>query len=132
VRSLIALAIASGMAYVANRYLVSRLGTIALITLVPPLEELLKTGATILLQASIWWVHLGFGLLEAAVNLGRNPRSLPEVGFLAAIGSIVGHAAFGVITLWGQSRSGHWLGGLALGSGLHLLWNMWVVRLSEC
>ena len=87
-RSLIALAIASGMAYVANRYLVSRLGTIALITLVPPLEELLKTGATILLQASIWWVHLGFGLLEAAVNLGRNPRSLPEVGFLAAIGSI--------------------------------------------
>jgi hypothetical protein len=128
--TLLALLLASTAAYLINRLVFERLGTWSLVTVVPLVEELLKTGLAVLLQASLWWVHVGFGALEASLDIRQRPRPAPMVGYLAAWCSVIGHGAFGAVTMWGWSSTGSWLWGYALGSGLHLLWNVWVVRLA--
>ena len=130
-QTLFAVLLASIAAYLTNRFLVSHLGNWSTITVVPILEELFKTGIGVLLSASLWWVHIGFGALEAIFDILQRPRSLPMVGYLAAWCSVIGHGAFGVVTIWGWLNTGKLAWGIALGSGLHLLWNVWIVRLAE-
>lgn len=129
--TLLAIALASTTAYLFNRLLVRRLGSSSIITVVPILEELLKTGSSVLLSASLWWVHLGFGVLEAVFDILQRPRPFPLVGYLAASCSVIGHGAFAAVTIWGWSATGNLVWGLLLGCGLHLLWNVWVTRLTE-
>jgi len=128
---LLAILLASTAAYLSNRLLVRSLGNISIITVVPVLEELLKTGSATLLSASLWRVHLGFGFLEAVSDIRQRPRPFPLVGYVAAWCSLVGHGAFAAVTVWGLSATGSLLWGLLLGSGLHLLWNVSVARLVE-
>ncbi len=128
---LLAILLASTAAYLSNRLVVRSFGNISIITIVPVLEELLKTGSAALLSASLWWVHLGFGFLEAVSDILQRPRPFPLVGYVAAWCSLVGHGAFAAVTVWGLSSTGSLMWGLLLGSGLHLLWNVSVARLVE-
>lgn len=130
-QALLAILLASTAAYLSNRWLVRRLGNLSIITIVPVLEELLKTGSSVLMSASLWWVHLGFGALEAVSDILQRPRPFPVVGYIAAWCSLVGHGAFAAVTIWGWAATGSLLWGLLLGSGLHLLWNVSVARLVE-
>lgn len=123
--------LASTAAYLLNRRLVNRWGSLGLIAVVPVLEELLKTGSSLLFSASLWWVHLGFGTLEALFDITQRPRPLPLVGYVAAGCSLIGHGAFAAVTLWGWSVTGTPLYGLLFGCGVHLLWNVWVTCLAE-
>lgn len=129
--TLLALLAASSAAYLINRHLFGRLGRWGLVTVVPLTEEALKTGIAVWLAASLWWVHVGFGVLEGVFDILQRPRPYPLIGYLAAWCSVIGHGAFGAVTLWGWSGTGRWLWGLALGSALHLLWNVWILRLTE-
>ncbi len=130
-RTLLAILLATAAAYLLNRRLVNRFGNPSLITVIPVIEELLKTGSSLLFSVSLWWVHLGFGALEALLDIVQRPRPLPVVGYLAAGCSFIGHGAFAAVTIWGWSATGRAVYGLLLGCGVHLLWNVWVTCLAE-
>lgn len=128
-RILAAILLAAGLAYALNRWAYGRLGVSVILLVGPVAEELLKTGLAVMLSAALWPVHFGFGFLEAVSDLWQRPRKLPQIGYIAALGSLVGHGAFGAVTLWAWSTTDSLAWGLIAGIGLHLLWNMWVVQL---
>lgn len=129
-RTLAAIVLASWAAYWLNRHWVAQAGPVALITIVPVLEECLKLGFAVCLSGNIWWVHFGFGWSEAIFSIWQHSQRWVQFGLVAAICSVVGHAAFGAITVWGIKQGG-WGMGLILGSSLHMAWNGWVVYLAQ-
>ncbi len=130
-QTIFVIGMSSALAYLINRSLFGRLGTWGIITLVPVVEELLKTGLAALLGAAVWWVHIGFGVIEGLFDISQRPNPVPQLGYLAAWCSVIGHGAFGSVTIWAWSQTGSVYWGLATGMGLHLLWNVWIVRITQ-
>lgn len=130
-QTVLAIAMSSAFAYLINRRLFGWLGTWGVTAVVPIVEELLKTGLTVIVGGSIWWVHIIFGIIEGLFDIWQRPRVVPQLGYLAAWCSVIGHGAFGSATIWAWNTTGSMYWGLAAGMGLHLLWNIWAVRITQ-
>jgi len=114
---------AAAVAWLINRYLVSRGGDKAVIWLVPPLEEVLKTGSALLLGATVPLAHGVFGLLEAIHDYLASPRW----GLWAGLSSIATHYFLGLCTVLFYSLFSSWLWAIIAASLLHIFWNLIMV-----
>lgn len=84
---------AAALAYLINRFALSRLGGQAVWLAIPALEESLKTGMALLAGASLPGTHLAFGVVEAVYEVsGRRPS--PAAAGLA----LMTHGLLGLLT----------------------------------
>ncbi|NLT94969.1 MAG: hypothetical protein GXW85_05445 [Clostridia bacterium] len=113
-------------AWFINRWLVNRWGDLAVMGMVPIIEEVLKTYAAILLGASIFYAHFAFGFLEAIWDMKVNSN-----GFLPAVFSLVTHSFFGFLTIIIYNLSGFFTLGICLSIIVHGLWNSYIIRISK-
>lgn len=110
--------------------LVGRWGPKVITTVVPPLEEVLKSGVANILGVSILYTHVVFGALEAIYDLVFSPK--PEkTGIVAGTVALGGHTLFGYVTVAVFSYTGVFWLGVVLGSIVHLAWNRLILRISS-
>lgn len=115
--------LATGFAFLINRWGIRRFGFAEVMWIGPVIEELAKTGTAMILGAAIVPVHFLFGVFEAVFDIwtGASHR------YIAAFVSVAGHSAFGYITVWGTGFFSAWWGGLLFGIAAHVFWNSYVV-----
>lgn len=95
---------------------------------VPIVEETAKTFSALLLEASVFYTHVVFGLVEALYDYTASRKG---VGVAAGLISVVSHALFGFVTVFMITESGSVFAGLVSGVVLHGLWNTIVIKLLE-
>ncbi|SJZ74256.1 hypothetical protein [Selenihalanaerobacter shriftii] len=111
--------IAAVVTMLINRYLVAEAGNLVIIYLVPFVEEVVKSFSAYFWQTNILLVHLVFGAIEAIYDF----YSTSEHGVLAGSFSLLGHFAFGYITLFIYLKSNSILLGVLAATTVHTLWN---------
>lgn len=117
--------LAAAAAWPVNGLLLRAAGCRAVIYLSPLAEEAAKTGCALLLNTSIPFTHITFGLIEALWDAAG-----PGRGRLAGLISLAGHAVFGYGTLWLYSYSNSIWPALAGVYLVHTGWNALVMYLS--
>jgi len=108
------------ISFLINRAGQKYIGTVTNSVVSPVVEETLKTSFSIIVGASVLATHLGFGLLEAAIEGGRSR--------LAALLAVLTHVIFGAVTV----VLGRYLGiyaGISASVLLHMLWNSYIYDL---
>lgn len=118
---------AAASAWLINRNLVIHGGDRAIIWLVPPFEELLKTGLALLIGSDVMLTHGVFGFLEAI----HDYRTSPRWGLAAGLASIVSHYSLGYGTVVFSRVFYSWITAVFASSLLHILWNLFMVRFIE-
>lgn len=109
------------ISYLTNSYLFTKLKDYSVIT-AAIIEEFLKTyGGYVLGQ--ILLVHIVFGVVEGFIDIRNNGK----MGVLPAIFSLLGHAAFGYITVTVYNLTGNITYGLLSGVFSHVIYNTLVV-----
>ncbi|MHB1126028.1 MAG: hypothetical protein ACYC2T_03580 [Bacillota bacterium] len=111
--------------WVVNRNLIKWEGNKVIISLLPIVEEVFKTGTAVSLGSSIILTHMIFGAVEGLYDLRTRGGGVP-----AALVSLAGHWLFGYMTTTGSRLTGSLAGGMLLGIGAHLFWNRLVYKLS--
>ncbi len=91
--------------------------------LVPTWEELTKT-ALGLLTGQLLATHVIFGLGEAGLEMRR-------YDWIAGGLALSSHTLFGLVTLLFRSITGFWPLGWLAAVGVHLAWNLLVLRFSR-
>lgn len=123
--TILAAALAAGLAFLAN-FAVRRAGPAGITFIGPVLEEGIKTGTALLLDVSVPWTHLVFGVIEAGGDCAWGGRQkLP-----AAVFGVAAHTIFGLVTyfLIGAGLPAYVA---ALGAAtVHVGWNSAVIRIS--
>lgn len=122
-KELAAALLATAGAFVINRWGINRFGFVGAVWIGPAIEELGKTGIALLLGAMVLPVHVCFGLSEGIFDLRGGTRQSRA----AAVASVVGHGAFGGITIWGHEIFASWGGGILLAVMAHMFWNSYVI-----
>jgi hypothetical protein len=115
--------LAAGVAFVINRGGIRRFGIAEVVWIGPIMEELGKTGIAVVFGASLVPVHAFFGLLEAMLDLWTGTAHRYAAAFI----SVVGHSAFGYITMWSYEFFSNWWGGVIAGIVAHVFWNSYVI-----
>jgi len=112
-------------AYLSNRLLLRYLHENAVIYGAPILEELIKTLPAYLLNRPVFYVHLAFGIGEAAYDMitggGRTGRT-------AAALSVLSHSLFGAAAVFIIQLTGSILTALIISMGCHLAWNYTIMK----
>lgn len=116
---------AAGISWVLNVHLVNKNGESAIIWLIPFGEEIIKTGVSVLLNASVPAVHVVFGFIEALHDFIVSPVWRTQ----AAILSILIHWAFGQITLKLFHYTNVWVVSVIFTGMLHVLWNFLIIKI---
>ncbi len=132
-RSLIAVALASGAALLLNRAAAhgARPGPRLAFLLGPGVEEAAKTGFALALGAPVVAVHLGFGAAEAVYDASGRRASWSGPGLAAGAMSVVSHAAFGVVTQVILALARQPLLAVLGAAVVHALWNVAIVALVD-
>jgi len=107
-----------------NRLLVAKGGDEAVIWLIPPLEESLKTGIALLLWAAVPPAHGVFGLLEAVHDYWASPRW----GLWAGLSSIISHFFLGWGTVFCYSIIPSWIMAVGAIAIIHAFWNFLIIK----
>ncbi|PRX26496.1 hypothetical protein BX659_12087 [Orenia metallireducens] len=112
--------LASFLAFISNRYLVSRIGNQAIVYIIPILEESLKTVSCYIFGANLILVHLIFGIIEGIFDYFNNK--------IAALLAVLSHLLFAYITLtlWNLSNI---VLAILITSLIHIGWNYLIGRL---
>jgi len=113
--------LASCLAFIINRYLVSRIGNQAIVYIIPILEESLKTFSCYIFGADLILVHLIFGIVEGTFDYLNNR--------IAALLAVFSHLLFAYITLIIWSLSNIVLA-ILITSLIHMTWNYLIGRLT--
>ena len=115
----------SFFAYFLNKMAVKIFKERAVYTVVPFIEESLKTLLGFFIGGSILISHFVFGLCEALYDFYKGDR---KVNFRASLMSVLSHILFGIMTILLIGR----LGGLVLPilavSFFHCLWNKIAIK----
>ncbi|HMM22213.1 MAG TPA: hypothetical protein PKA10_15950 [Selenomonadales bacterium] len=116
----------AALSFLLNRAALRYIGVTAVITYGPVLEELAKTVLAFYLGADILLTHVTFGVIEGVYDwaTASNRR------LAAAALSILGHSLFGALTTATLAFSGSVLAAVIVGSLVHLVWNVTVIRLT--
>lgn len=115
-----------GLAMAANMAL-KRAGPAGMTYYGPLLEECLKTGWALILNASVPGVHIFFGVFEALADYMCGGRFKK----LAALSSVTAHTVFGLITYFSINAGYPAYTSILAAAGIHMLWNAGVLRVSE-
>ncbi len=97
-----------------------------LVFLTPLIEEAAKSLWAVTLGASLVWTHLGFGLLEGALEIKRRGSRGIAAGWVA----LAAHSLFGIIT-YSVIRSWGLFPALAVAYLSHAAWNRVVIYYSD-
>jgi hypothetical protein len=109
-----------------NSLITGKLGAVAIFSLVPLIEEMLKTGFALLFNSSVLYTHLTFGLVEAVFDVLRPGHNQAPAGVVG----IISHGLYGWLTYKVLTLSGSvWLA-MASAVALHSLWNAGVIFLA--
>lgn len=119
----------AGLSFLLNRLLLKYIGIKVIVSYSPVVEELSKTLCSYYLSADILVTHMIFGILEAGYDWIN--RQNGQRGRLAVLLSIVGHTLFGGITVFVFNLSNSIFIGILAGSGIHLVWNVVLIRSSH-
>ncbi|MDX9871987.1 MAG: hypothetical protein RBT41_06185 [Clostridia bacterium] len=106
---------AAALAWCGNLLLVRRWGDICVVWVVPAFEEFVKSGTALLFGASIIFVHMIFGLAEAAHDYYASRR----FGFWSALTALISHTVFGLVTYYILLYSGMWFLAIAGAALVH-------------
>ncbi len=117
------LAMIAILSYTVNTYLFIRLKDYSVI-LAAILEEFLKTYGGFLV-GYILITHLTFGIIEGLVDIRNNGTR----GILPSIFSVLGHWAFGYLTIVVFNLTGTLLYGVLTGIFTHVIYNSMVIGL---
>lgn len=123
---LVAGILAAGTAFILNRCLMKYLGIKAIYSIIPLVEEVIKTSAAIVFNASIFGTHGVFGAVEAVYDYA----TATQKKWSAAIISIVSHFIFGGITVLIYNSYGLVIA-ILTATMLHTSWNTLVVKLAD-
>jgi drug/metabolite transporter (DMT)-like permease len=119
----------AGVSFVINRLLLCIIGSQAIISYGPVMEEVIKTLPGYYLGVNIIGIHVVFGMLEGLYDWYQCTGKWKAM--LAAFFSVFGHSLFAVVTV----EIFHLLGNiwLALAGGIlaHLLWNAGMIRVND-
>jgi hypothetical protein len=119
--------LAAGAAWVINRFVVKHLGEIAIIGVIPWLEEILKTGIALFSGGSLLFTHGVFGFIEFLYDYFTAARW----GALAGLFSMLIHWFYGLVTLFVYKQTSSWLGGILCAGFFHVFWNYTMVMISR-
>lgn len=121
---------AAGFCWLLNGHLAGVFGRFWMVIPGPALEELLKTGISLLLGADILAGHLVFGAVEALRDLQGGKTG----DILAAAASLAGHGFFGLLAATVYVKTGLLWVAVVLPLIAHFLWNagmlLWRSRLT--
>lgn len=117
--------LAAGLAWGINGLVVKKGGEKTIIWVIPLLEELIKTGAALLMGVNVPLTHGVFGLAESIHDYVASRRW----GLWAGLSSIAGHWLFGQVTAITTVRLGSWPVGILAATVFHIGWNYTMVRL---
>jgi len=119
----------AGLSFLLNRLLLKYIGIKVVISYSPVVEELTKTLCSYYLAADILVTHIIFGVLEAGYDWFKEQNK--QCGTIAALLSIIGHTLFGGITVFVFHLSSSIFIGILVGVGVHLAWNVTLIRLTN-
>lgn len=115
------------MAWTINRYCYTHWGAKTVSTLVPVIEELLKTGMAYLCNTSIVGTHGVFGVAEFVWDFSK-----PGKGhWLPALAGLVSHLCYGLITDWVVGQMNRLSAGVLAAALVHMAWNRLMIRLDS-
>jgi hypothetical protein len=123
---LIAGTLAGGIAYLVNRQVVQRMGPVAISSVIPVVEEVLKTGLAIILGASILGTHFIFGIIEGIYDYLTGGKGKTWAGVI----SVVSHFVFGLVTLTVSGSLGI-LPAVVLSTTIHAGWNAIIIKIAD-
>ena len=119
----------AGLSFLLNRLLLKYIGIKVVISYSPVVEELTKTLCSYYFAADILVTHIIFGVLEAVYDWSKEQNK--RCGRIAALLSIIGHTLFGGITVFVFNLSSSIYLGILVGIGIHVVWNVTLIRLSN-
>lgn len=116
---------AAAAAYILNRIIIAKVGNKGMVTLIPIVEESLKSLAAVLLGASLISSHLIFGAVEASCEIAGAKSFKGAVGGLS---SFAAHGFLGLVTTAGFELTNSLTLGIGAAAVLHSLWNRVITR----
>ncbi|MEG6520654.1 hypothetical protein [Desulfotomaculum sp. 1211_IL3151] len=118
--------LAAGVSWVINGWVINSLGGRGIAFLTPLVEEMAKTLGAVLLGAALVYTHIGFGVVEALVEMKR--RGARGVG--AAGMAVAAHGLFGLLTARVYAVS-NLLAALFVTYLVHTAWNWFILYYSK-
>lgn len=119
-KSVVAGVLAAAIAYILNRIVIARAGNKGIVSLIPIVEEVLKSLGAVYLGGSLVTTHFVFGAVEACYEI-FGAQSFKEI--LGGFSSLATHGAMGLVTFGVLVLTDSlWLG-IGAASVLHSLWN---------
>jgi len=117
---------AAGTAYILNRILINKLGNIAMVIIIPILEEMLKSFIPALLGASLFFSHATFGTVEAVYEIytTRNTKAV-----FGGIISFIFHLLLGALTLLFMDITGSLILSVFAAAVIHSIWNRMITNI---
>lgn len=116
--------LAAAVSWAGNRAALKLIGTKVIIISAPLLEELAKSGISILLNTSLVLTHGVFGIVEGLYDAwGSGFR-----GIKAGIISFSGHFFYGYVTYLVLSKYDLFFAAVLAGYLVHTLWNIAVMK----
>lgn len=125
--SMLAGIMAAFFSFFVNKLALKSYGKVIVVTLVPLLEEVIKTMTAYLMGAPLLLTHGVFGLAEAVhdVYARRGESSLP---FLLSLG---GHLAFGGVTHFIYAATGVLGYAILTAAAIHGIWNLSIITIMQ-
>lgn len=117
--------IAALFSYICNKWVLKISGDIAIVVVVPFIEETLKTVSSIIIGTSIIGTHFIFGLIEGIYDIVNSSKS---IGKWAALASIISHSIFGLVTHLTIKAGYPFYWGIFLAWLIHSTWNWYITK----
>lgn len=114
--------LAAAIAWAINTWISSWGGSFGISILVPLVEEVTKTGLTLLIGSGLVMSHAVFGAIEAVYEIRRDH----QIG--SALAAFIMHLFFGIATLGLFRYSGNWVLAILGTVLLHSIWNLLIIR----
>lgn len=118
--------LAAAMSWLINGWIINSIGGRGIAFLTPLVEETAKTLGAVVLKTSLVYTHIGFGLVEALVEIKRRGVR----GLWAAGVAVVAHGLFGLLTARVYAGS-NLLVALFVTYLVHTAWNWFIIYYSK-
>lgn len=116
--------LAAALSWAGNRAALKIMGTKVIVIGAPLLEEVAKTGSSLLLSTSIVLTHGFFGFIEGVYDAWGSGFN----GIKAGIVSFLGHLFYGYVTYLVFLKYHVFFAAILTGYVVHMLWNIAVMK----
>ncbi len=116
--------LAAALSWAGNRAALKLIGTKVIVVSAPLLEELAKSGISVLLNTSLVLTHGVFGIVEGLYDAWGSGFQ----GIKAGIISFLGHLLYGYVTYLVLLKYNLFFASVLAGYLVHMLWNIAVMK----